>query len=150
MILDTFDKAAQYAACHPGLMRGFKFLQQASIESLADGKHEIDGERMFAICAHDQGRDRAGAVLEFHRKYIDIQYVVSGDEIIGWKPLSRCQQIKQAYSPDNDCGLFLDRPPSWFEVLPRFFAIFFPEDAHAPLAATGAVHKIVIKVAVDY
>ncbi len=149
MILGTLDKAGQYAACHPGLLEGFRFLQRPSLELLDAGKHEIDGQRLFAIVAHDQGRGLEGAFLEFHRKYIDIQYVISGHEIIGWQPLDQCRQVKQLYSPESDLGFFSDRPKSWFEVLPKSFAIFFPEDAHAPLASSGPLHKVVIKVAVD-
>jgi len=132
------------------VIHGLTFLQRASIVSLPDGKHEIDGQRLFAIVAHDQGRGREGAILEYHRKYIDIQYVVSGSECIGWQSLESCQQPKQAYLSDTDCGLYADRPPSWFELPPQSVAIFFPEDAHAPLASNGSVHKVVVKVAVDY
>lgn len=148
MILATMEQAYRYADCHPGLARGFEFLQTTKLDELADGRYEIDGQRLFAICAHDQGRGNAGAVLESHRLYIDIQYVVSGIESIGWQPLASCREVKQAYNPDTDLAFFADRPQSWFELAPRSFAVFFPEDAHAPLAATGLVHKVVIKVAV--
>ena len=150
MILTTFDNALRYVGCHPGLLRGFVFLDQTDLGSLEAGKHEIDGQRIFAIVAHDQGRGQDGAVLEFHRKYIDIQYVVSGHELIGWKPLGHCNEVQQVYDQEKDFGLFADRPASWFEVRPKSFAIFFPEDAHAPLASLGPVHKVVIKVAIDY
>ena len=148
MILATIEMAHRYANCHSGLSRGFEFLQTTKLEELVDGKHEIDGERLFAIVAHDQGRGREGAFFEAHRKYIDIQYVVSGNEVIGWQPLASCHSIKQEYDATTDLAFFFDRPQSWFEVLPRSFAVFFPEDAHAPLAATGPVHKVVLKVAV--
>ena len=148
MILATIEQAHRYANCHSGLARGFEFLQTTKLTELADGKHEIDGDRLFAIVAHDTGRGRDGAFLEVHRKYIDIQYVVSGNEVIGWQPLGICESIKQEYDSEKDIAFFLDRPQSWFEVLPRSFTVFFPEDAHAPLAATGPVHKIVLKVAV--
>jgi biofilm protein TabA len=148
MILDTIDRIHRYATCHAGIAQGIAFLQQATLPSLEPGKHELDGQRLFAIVAHEQGRGLDNAILEYHRKYIDIQYVISGHEIIGWKPLDQCDQIKQEYNPDTDCGLYSDRPKSWFEVLPKSFAIFFPEDAHAPLASSGSVHKVVIKVAV--
>ncbi len=149
MILATIDQAIRYADCHQGLSRGFEFLQTTKLSDLADGKHEIDSQRLFAIVAHDVGRGREGAYLEVHRKYIDIQFVVSGDEVIGWQPLATCQSVKQPYDADTDLAFFLDRPQSWFALQPGSFAVFFPEDAHAPLAATGPVHKVVVKVAVN-
>jgi len=149
MILATIEQAHRYADCHRGLSRGFDFLQSTNLLELADGKHELDGQRLFAIVAHDQGRSRAGALLEVHRKYIDIQYVVSGEEAIGWQPLASCQMVKQAYDSQTDLAFFLDRPQSWFALAAGSFAVFFPEDAHAPLAGEGPVHKIVLKIAVD-
>ena len=149
MILASIEQAYRYADCHHGLSRGFEFLQTTKLDELPNGKHEIDGERLFAIVARDQGRGRDGAILEVHRKYIDIQYVISGKEQIGWQPLTSCSAIKQAYNFESDLAFFLDRPSSWFEVAPRSFAVFFPEDAHAPLAAEGSVHKVVVKVAID-
>jgi biofilm protein TabA len=149
MILATIEQAYRYAYCHQGLSRGFEFLQTTKLNELPDGKLAIDGERLFAIVAHDQGRGRDGAILEVHRKYIDIQYLISGSELIGWQPLSTCRSVKQDYNPETDLAFFLDRATSWFELSPRSFAVFFPEDAHAPLAAQGPLHKIVIKVAVD-
>lgn len=148
MILATLEQSHRYAACHRGLARGFEFLQSAKLLELADGRHELDGLNLFAIVAHDQGRSREGAFLEAHRKYIDIQYVVSGDEVIGWQPMGSCQSVKQAYDAETDLAFFWDRPESWFAVSAGSFAVFFPEDAHAPLAGNGPVHKIVLKVAV--
>ncbi len=149
MILATIEQAYRYADCHPGLSRGFDFLRSTKLDELPDGKVQIDGERLFAIVAHDQGRGRDGAILEVHRKYIDIQYVISGNELIGWQPLATCKTVKQAYDSATDLAFFLDRSSSWFELAPRSFAIFFPEDAHAPLAAQGPVHKVVVKVSVE-
>ncbi len=149
MILATIEQAYRYINCRAGLSRGFEFLQNTQLDELPDGKLEIDGGRLFAIVAHDQGRGRDGAILEAHRKYIDIQYVVSGNELIGWQPLPTCKTVKQAYNAETDLAFFLDRPSSWFELAPRSFAVFFPEDAHAPLAAQGPVHKVVVKVALE-
>lgn len=149
MILATIEQAYRYANCHPGLARGFEFLQTSQLELLPDGKHEIDGSRLFATVAHDEGRGHQGAFLESHRKYIDIQYVISGEEEMGWMDLAACQRIKQAYNPDTDLAFYLDGPTSWFKVAPKSFTVFFPQDAHAPLAGRGSVHKVVVKVAVD-
>lgn len=149
MILATIEQAYRYAKGHVGLSRGFEFLQSMKLEELPDGKLEIEGTKLFAIVAHDQGRGRDGAILESHRKYIDIQYVISGNELIGWQPLADCRSVKQAYNAETDLAFYLDRPTSWFELAPRSFAVFYPEDAHAPLAAEGPVHKVVVKVAVD-
>ena len=116
---------------------------------LSDGRHEIDGDNVFALVARGQGRGPLDSPLEFHRRYLDIQYVVSGQEAIGWLPTQQCVDVKCEYLPDQDIGFFLDRPKSWIAVAPGNFAVFFPSDAHAPLGGSGPFHKVVVKVALD-
>ena len=106
MILATLEQAFRYANCHHGLSRGFEFLQTTKLDELPDGKLSLDGDRLFAIVAHDQGRGRDGAILEAHRKYIDIQYAISGNELIGWQPLATCRSVKQEYNLGNRFSIF--------------------------------------------
>lgn len=96
-----------------------------------------------------QGKPREMARLEAHRKYIDIQLVLEGDETMGWKPLVDCVDAVSEHSAEKDIRFFRDAPASWIAVPPGHFCIFFPEDAHAPLVGTGALHKVIFKVAVE-
>jgi YhcH/YjgK/YiaL family protein len=148
MILDTLAAATRYERVHPGFQAAFDFLQSAS-EGLADGRHEIDGERLFAIVAHSAGRGRDGAKLEVHRRYIDIQFCSAGCEVIGWLPLGDCKQPNGPFDESRDIQFFADRPLTWIDVPAGTFAIFYPDDAHAPLAGDGEMLKVVVKVAVD-
>lgn len=148
MILDDLQAAGRYDALHPLFCKGMEFLARADLESLPGGRHEIDGDRVFALVNRDPGRGRAGARLEAHRKYIDIQYLVSGREEIGWRPTEQCQQVSEPYDDSRDILFFADQPQTWIELPVGKFMIFYPQDAHAPLAATGDNLKVVIKVAV--
>ena len=148
MILARLTDADKYAEIQPQLAAGFHFLRRTDLADLADGKYSIDGEQVFAIVARSTGRGQAESPLEFHRRYIDIQYVVSGVDVIGWLPTADCRQLRDEYSPETDLGFYRDRPSTWLHIPPTNFAIFFPEDAHAPLTGAGTVHKVVIKVAV--
>lgn len=150
MIIDRLDRASRYLAVHPGLGPGMGFLRRLNLEQLAVGRHEVDGRRLFAMVAQDQGRGREKSLLEFHRRYIDIQYLAAGVDVIGWRPTDLCDRIATPYDDEKDIGFFYDRPQTWVEVPTGYFAILFPEDSHAPLATTGSVHKVVVKVAVDW
>ena len=147
MIIAKLEDYAKYAPLHAGLDAGFAFLQKPELGQLADGRHAIDGERVFAIVARGFGRGQAESPLEFHRRYLDIQYVVSGVDSIGWLPTMECKHVKSIYDPESDLGFFLDRPATWCRVPPGNFTLFFPEDAHAPLGGSGPYHKVVVKVA---
>ena len=73
---------------------------------------------------------------------------IEGDERFGWRPLEDCHEVAEPYNAERDLGFFADRPTVWLPLAAGQFAIFFPADAHAPLAGEGPVHKVVIKVAV--
>jgi len=68
---------------------------------------------------------------------------------MGWKSRPLCETPDGDYDADKDVEFFADRPDAWTAVGAGAFAIFFPEDAHAPLVGTGELHKIVVKIAVD-
>lgn len=148
MILDTLSNAAVYSSLHKHFDQAFAFLRNIDLENLPVGRHEIDGDRMYALMAKDTGRGKDKYVLEAHRKYIDIQMVIAGSEEMGWKPLARCKSISSQYDEKKDIVFFSDKPDSWLTVLPGQFVIFFPEDTHMPLISNSIIHKAVIKIAV--
>jgi YhcH/YjgK/YiaL family protein len=150
MILDTLDKAARYAAMHGGFARAFEFLATTDLAALAPGRHVIDGDRIYVAVDHTNGRGEHGARLEAHRRYIDIQYTIEGQELIGWMPLKRCIAPDGEFDEAKDVGFFSDRPSTWVSVPAGSFAIFFPHDAHAPLAGRGPLNKAIVKVAADF
>ncbi len=149
MLVDYLQNADRYFPLHPKFASAFEFLRRTGLARLPNGRHDIDGERLFAIVSRDQGRGREKSMLEAHRHYIDIQFVLSGEECIGWMPTADCQRVSSPYDDQKDVTFFFDRPATWLVVAPSAFAIFYPEDAHAPLATEGPIQKVVVKVAVS-
>lgn len=148
MILDTLGCAERYTALHRRFGRAFRFLANTDLEALPDGRTDIVGDEMFVILDRKDGRGRDGARLEAHRRYIDIQYTIRGEEEIGWTPLATCMGADGAFDATRDIVFFHDPPSTWVRVPRGSFAIFFPEDAHAPLGGVGALTKAIVKVAV--
>ena len=109
---------------------------------------DLDGDRLFALIQRPEGCGRAGTRLEVHRIYADIQFVISGHEEYGWRSLHDALAMDGDFNAQKDLGFFLGAPSVWLPAPPGSFAIFFPEDLHAPLAGTGPLHKIVMKVRV--
>ena len=149
MILDTLINSARYAGMHPGFARAFEFLAATDLAALPPGRHEIDGDRIYVSIDHKDGRGEDGARLEAHRRYIDIQYTIDGNELIGWMPLARISSPDGGFDDTKDIGFFADRPSTWIAVPPGSFTIFFPHDAHAPLAGRGRLKKAIVKIAVE-
>jgi len=147
MILDHVDNWSHYAALHPGFEEAFAFLQRKDLGDLPAGRHPIEGERLYALVIKEGGRGHDSAQLEIHNRYIDIQFTLTGADDIGWKPAPKCTGKDQEYNTEKDIAFFRDKPETWVTTLPGTFAIFFPQDAHAPLGGTGPIHKVVVKVA---
>ena len=147
MILAKLSRAGRYAALHPLFARAFEFLGGTDLMALAPGRHDIDGEQLFAIVEACAGRTRAEAKLECHRQYIDIQLVLEGIDEMGWKPLAECTDPATDHDSVRDIRFFNDAPASWIATPPGSFCVFFPDDAHAPLVSSGMIRKVVVKIA---
>lgn len=146
MILDTLAEAHRYTLLHPAFARAFEFLTRTDLRSMASGRHEIAGDRLYVSIDEKDGRGHDGARLEAHRTYIDIQFTIDGGEEIGWLPLAECRRPAGAFDDNKDIIFFDDRPTTWLAVPPGRFTIFFPDDAHAPLAGRGLIRKAIVKV----
>ena len=148
MILDALGRAERYVSLHPAFLRAFEFLGRPDLARLAAGRHVIDGDRLYVSIDHTEARGRDGARLESHRRFIDIQFTIDGEEEIGWTPLEACAAPAGPYDDSRDIRFYDDRPHAWVAVPPGRFTIFFPEDAHAPLGGRGMLKKAIAKIAV--
>jgi YhcH/YjgK/YiaL family protein len=147
MILDTFDHAERYANLHPGFREAFDFLGRTDLAALPSGRHAIDGDRLFVLVQEQDGLGIERAKLEAHRTYIDIQFTIRGREQIGWMPVARCREPEEDFDAARDIIFYRDRADTWIVVPAASFAVFFPQDAHAPMGGTGAIKKAVVKIA---
>jgi YhcH/YjgK/YiaL family protein len=136
-----------------GLQAGFEFLERADLASLPMGKHEIQGDSVYALAMKSPSRAPESGQFESHRDYIDIQYLLSGEEIIGLAPVEKLQVVTP-YDAAKDI-IFYAVPKSYreLEIRPGHFAVFFPPEGHLPMCHSHGpheLHKVVVKVSMDY
>ena len=107
-----------------------------------------ESEGLKAIFSNKPGvtADASVSKFECHNNHIDIQLCIKGVETIGWKPREKCQIPNGDYNPDKDVRFFSDAPDMFFQLTDWQFAVFFPEDVHAPMIGEGEIKKVVIKV----
>lgn len=148
MILDIIENAHCYLALSKGFAQGFEFLLRPDLKELPVDKYEIDGDRIYAMVAREDGRKKEDGLLETHEQYIDIQLILAGTDTMGWKAKSSCRQPTGEYDQKSDAQFFADEPDAWIPTRSGAFVIFFPEDAHMPLISSGQIHKVVVKIAV--
>lgn len=148
MIFDKLENAKKYFALHPGFEAAFNFLKQDDLVIMECMTYEIDGKNIYAMITNNPGKKKEEAKLEAHKKYIDIQFLMEGTEEIGWKAYDDCNEVLKEYSEEKDIEFFADEAQTYLNFTPHTFAIFYPEDAHAPMVADSNIHKVVIKVIV--
>ena len=151
MIYDTLDHLEAYRGVHPGVMRGLELLRDTDFSQWEDGRHEIDGERLFILLQSYETKLQ-NDTPEAHRKYIDIQYLLSGQEQMGVGPLEEMTEEVEA-RPEGDIW-FYRGPLSAILLSGRRFTALWPGDAHAPGIAVdrkpAPCRKCVVKVRADW
>ncbi|MDH3349171.1 MAG: YhcH/YjgK/YiaL family protein [Desulfobulbaceae bacterium] len=146
MIIDTLENASRYGSLGPRIANALDYIKTTDFTSMAIGKHLIDEERLFAIVNDYQTIPCTEVELEGHRQYIDVQYIVSGSELIGYAPLQGQTPFKQ-YDKDEDFALYRGEA-TFVRVSAGMFAILYPQDLHMPCLGEPAVavRKVVVKV----
>ena len=151
MIFDSLEFADVYKL-GTNFEKAFEFLQGLTADT-ANGRYDVDGERIFAMVTSYDTKPIDAAELEVHRRYIDVQMTLIGEETIGHCNLSNELVVTKEYDEEADITFF--RQPSmalnYVCMAPGLFAIFFPHDVHLPgIVVNGlcTVKKAVVKIAV--
>ncbi len=148
MILDSLKNAASVLKLNPLFKQAFDFIQKNDLSKMELGKTIIDGEKLFVSVMVNDGKTPEDAKMESHVNYIDIQVIISGVESMGWTAIEHCTDALEPYNTEKDLQFFSNKPTTIITVNPGEFAIFFPEDGHAPGIGNGPIKKAVFKVLV--
>jgi biofilm protein TabA len=155
MIVTHLNELSAQSAQLPGLQQAIHFIQQSAGQDLPDGRVEIDGKNVYALIqSYNSKLETENPRFEAHRKYVDVQYIVSGKELIGWAPLAA---LSEATPYNDEKDVLHGRVSADALTLTRLSAgqatLLYPSDAHAPGLADGestSVKKIVVKIALHF
>ncbi len=148
MIADKIENAGLYAGLGKRLAAGLKYIGTTDLKALAPGRYDIE-EGVFALISEYDSKEESECKPEAHEKYIDIQYLISGSEKIGYAPLEG-QVPSIPYDAERDL-VFYNVEVSYTKMEAGMFAIYFPTDIHRPgvkQETSVPVKKLVIKVRV--
>ena len=150
MVLDTMENKERYYALHKNFKEAFEFLEKSLVSKPEIGKVELEGDELFAVVQGYETAPSKDNFWEAHRKYIDIQFIMDGKEIIEWTNIDNCDKDSE-YVEEKD---FLDckdvKDSTECKMGKGYFMILWPEDLHMPKCAWNektSVGKIVMKVA---
>ena len=149
MILDSLENYQLYSAINERIAKGFEFLYNTDLDAIPSGKHNIEDDTIFALVQEYQTKPLAECKLESHKKYIDIQYVIRGEEFMG--VTTKNNQTIVEVNAEKDYT-FYEGSTSLVLVSKGMFTIFFPDDLHQPCVQTelaSEVKKVVIKVLIQ-
>jgi YhcH/YjgK/YiaL family protein len=127
--------------------KAFAFLKNTDLKTLTVGRHVIDSANVFAIVQEAPTKDYDKTAFESHLNYIDLQYVIRGEEIMGRTPVDSVK-VDKPYNEKADIAYYTGDGKN-FTVQANSFLLFFPGEAHRPNITPGGnkvVKKIVIKI----
>lgn len=130
----------------------FAFLKNTDLSKLEVKRYDIDGDNLYVSVTEYNTKNVQDARFEAHRKYIDIQYVVRGREMIAVAPLAAKDSILQEYDATKDIEFMKVKEGKTLPASPENFFIFFPQDVHMPGLKTDTispVRKVVVKVLIN-
>ena len=145
MVIDTLENLDKYVSLNPLFKDVLDFIKSNDLNSLEIGKHEIKGSDLFVNVQVAKGKTKEVAVLETHKKMIDIQIPLSAEETYGYTPL--CDLPDAEYNNEKDITKYEGMADTYVTCKPGEFVIFFPQDGHAPcIAGVPEIKKAIFKV----
>ncbi|MGF1698524.1 YhcH/YjgK/YiaL family protein [Vibrio lamellibrachiae] len=144
----------QVNQCLPkAILQALSFLNSTNLAALPNGRHDIEGDMMFAnVMAFETGLSNTKQA-EVHKDYIDVQCLISGEEVIQYCIESPNNPAATEYDKTNDFFLVSSMENvNQITLQPNMFAVFFPGEPHKPgcfVESPTAIKKVVVKVHID-
>jgi len=151
MIVDRIENARLYVPLHKQFKKAFAVLVDPTLDKKADGRYSVDGDDVYYMVQHYTTKPVDQARFESHQKYIDIQVLLAGQELLGYVPTSGLE-VTVPYDESKDIMFYrAGTMTAQVRLEPALFCILFPQDAHLPscqITCPAEVHKVVFKIRV--
>ena len=150
MIIDRIENASRYFELGSGIAEALEYIRNNDLSKIALGNYEIRKDKIRMIVNEYEQKCTDRVRMEAHRKNIDVQYWVSGSELMGYAPFLS-QSLLEPFNEEKDFGNYAAKA-SFTKLEPGMFAIYFPTDLHTAIAdeqCDSMVRKIVFKVAME-
>ncbi|TAL73727.1 MAG: DUF386 domain-containing protein [Bacteroidetes bacterium] len=132
--------------------KAFSFLKSNDLTKLEIKRYDIDSDNLYAPVSEYLTKNEEDAKFEAHQKYIDIQYVINGTEMMSVAPITQKKDILEPYDPTKDVEFMTVNQSKSYKASPERFFIFFPSDIHRPgvkVSENSLVRKVVVKLRID-
>lgn len=152
MIYSSIHANDDWSKYPAAIQRALTYLTTTDVASLPPADYPIEGDKMFAKVFDNTSKAVAETHPELHRKYIDIQFFVTGGELMGICPRKKDYEAVEVHE-DQDLYFLGDVEGEQFlRMEPGDYIILFPNDVHRPGIAEKepqTYRKVVVKVSMD-
>ncbi len=138
MVLDKIENHALYTGLSENIAKAFAYITNTDLKNTPAGKYEID-EQVFAIVQEYETKHSTDCKIENHARHIDVQYMISGEEMMGIT--THRNQTVEVKNEESDYTFYQAEVNSVL-VEEGMFAIFFPDDIHQPGVMSKTVQKV--------
>lgn len=151
MIKDNLQHIAYYNYLTKGIQLGLKYISETDFSNMENGKYQIIEDKLFAIVQDYDSKPAEEGKFEAHKKFIDIQFIVKGEEKVGVVHIDECTEAV-AYDEEKDIYFLSPNEDSKVEFVnlkEGEYVILTTKDAHMPSIAVDTpsyVKKVVVKV----
>ena len=152
MIIDKLENAQFYYGFGEKFQKAFEFLQRTDLKNMGNGRYEIDGNDIYVALQDYNTKSESEGKFEAHKEYIDIQFIVTGSEKLGYGDIEHYSPITE-YDKEKDIVFLANKEKENHFVFAKEndFVIFAPQDAHMPCISINEstyVKKAVVKIKV--
>ena len=144
MVIDKLENLEKYVSLNPLFAQAVEFLKTTDLNAHEIGKVVLKEGELIVNFAQTRPKTKEEAKLETHNNFIDIQIPLSGVETMGYTP--RTDLPEEEYNAEKDTTFYKGFAKDYLTITPGMFAIFFPQDGHAPGVTPDGVKKVIVKV----
>lgn len=148
MIFDRLSNSKQYEKLNEKFKIGFDFLKNNNLKEMKDGRYDI-ADGVFANVQSLKTKNKTEKKWEAHKDYIDIQYVIKGEESMGYGILEDFKKVVVPYNKEKDIEFLDGEKFNYIDVNENDFVIFYPNDVHAPMLSVKEdveIKKVIVKI----
>ena len=144
MVIDKLENLEKYVSLNPLFAQAVEFLKSTDLDAHEIGKITLKEGELMVNFSQTRPKTKEEAKLETHNQFIDIQIPLSGVEVMGYTP--RTDLPEEEYNAEKDITFYKGLAKDYLTITPGMFAIFFPQDGHAPGVTPDGVKKVIVKV----
>ena len=146
MVVDKLENLEKYVSLNPLFAKAVEYLKSTDLDAHEIGKITLKEGELMVNFSQTRPKTKEEAKLETHNQFIDIQIPLSGVEVMGYTP--RTDLPEEEYNAEKDITFYKGLAKDYLTITPGMFAIFFPQDGHAPGVTSNGVKKVIVKVRV--